>query len=406
MPLTAISKGYRAIKNTASWLRINFQHLGLRKGMLAERDQRPTVLIALAEPGHPYYESWRAGIEANGWRVMWLQRTWTLLFSHQLFLYLALCRHVQVVHLIDVDLRNLFGYSNAVRRWMSFATLRLIVGWPKLLGKRVVYSFGNFVPHEDSSPVEYKRHHLICSLVHDVISLSPSQTRELTQSGISERHIWPAEHADIKDYFLVPEDWQPVREKMGIPPDALVLLCIGSIRPYKGIEVAIEGVKRSKNPQIRLLIAGRPSAGYEAEDIVRLTADDERIIPGPLRHLSNAEMGWMFQGSDYCLLPYMDIGHSGLVCQSLGLGVPVIASRVGCLPDYLDGGAGLLFTPGDPDDLAHLLDNALGQFDYERARAASLRIMGLRPPERIGSRLVSIYAYSNGSPSPETEWLF
>jgi glycosyltransferase involved in cell wall biosynthesis len=47
----------------------------------------------------------------------------------------------------------------------------------------------------------------------------------------------------------------------------------------------------------------------------------------------------------------------GLVAvESLASGVPVVASRTGALPEIvIDGVAGALFRPGDPDDLAKVL---------------------------------------------------
>jgi glycosyltransferase involved in cell wall biosynthesis len=362
--------------------------------------------MALVEPGHPYYETWIEGVEKNGWKVVGLPRSWELHLSHQLMLYLTLCPFVRVVHLIDIELWTLFGGLTPIRRILSFATVRLIILWPRMLRKHVVYSFGNVVPHEFDTPYEHKRHELICSLVNDVISLSPALTESLIKAGIDPAHIWPCEHADISDYFTVPADWPDFRHSYGISDCSTFLLHIGSIRPYKGVETVIEAVKRAQNPNLRLVIAGRPSSGYTVEMIQQMVTGEDRIILGPLRLLTNEEMGWMFKEADFCLLPYRNIGHSGLVCQSLGLGVPIIASSVGCLPDYVNSGTGLLFHPGDADQLAYLFDNCLHSFNRDQASAAGTRLMKQRTPERIGKRLVSIYNYHSSGQKPESNWLF
>jgi glycosyltransferase involved in cell wall biosynthesis len=357
-------------------------------------------------PFQPYYLSWQQGIELAGWKVISLYRIFSEIdIVDQLFLYFFLCTKVKVVHLNDLDLQTLFATWNSIRSRLSLLTVRLMIWWPRILRKRIIYSFGNVTPHEYDNPAERLRHQIICSSVQDVTSLSPSMANGLVQIGIPEQRIWPLEHADIADYFHFPKDWLPLREKYHIPADAVVLLVIGTIRPYKGIENAIEAFKKTVDPQLRLFITGMPSAGYTEQHIQELVAGEGRIILGPLRLLSNEEMGWMFQDSDYCLLTYRGIDHSGLICQSLGLGVPVIAARVGTLPDYLKNGAGILFAPGDTDELAHILDN-LRSFDRSRAQAAGLAIMRARSPERIGRRLVKLYEYRRGGPQPEKEWLF
>jgi len=393
------------IYNILNWFRINFTYLGRWQEFRPPKNGQPTVLMVSAEPGHPFYETWRQGVEANGWNVRWLEGGWKLPVSHKLFLYFLICPEMKAIHLIDLDLQGLFGEHNALRRIMSFTTLRLIALWPRLLGKRVVYSFGNFVPHEHNTSAERRRHQLICSLVEDVISVAPFMTDTLIQSGIAPSRIWPVEHADIKEFFPVPADWPGFRSQYNIPENATVLLHIGSIRPYKGIEIVITAFKNSRDPNLRLVIAGKPSVHYTTEGISELVQGDKRIILGPLRGLSNEEMGWMFQASDWCLLAYRNIGHSGLICQSLGLGVPVISSRVGSLSDYLNNGAGILFAPGGTDELASIIDN-LQAFDFNKARTAGLRIMQQRTPERVGQRLVKVYEYRRGGPMPETNWLF
>lgn len=387
-------------------LAANIKHLRRLRSLLPKAGSSRAVLIVPAENDHPYYESIRDGLTANGWTVRWLLRyTGGAEVSHQLLLYALAVPAFQAIHLIDIDLNTLFGQHNRIRKAASFAAIRFLVAWPHLLRRRVVYSFGDPVPHETRTTAEERRHRLICSLADDVLSVAPTLTASLLRAGIPEDRIWPFEHPDIARYFGFPREWRSARDAYDLPDDAIVLLLIGNIRPYKGLETAVRGLKLASEPRLRLVIAGKPCVNYTVESVSSMAADDSRIVVGPLRKLSNEEMGWLFAAADYCILPYVNIGHSGIICQSLGLGVPVIASDTGSMRDYVAAGTGLLFSPSDSVDLARKLDN-LVLFDHDTAKANGLAIMRRRCPTVMGERLGRIYRYRRGGPQPDREYLF
>jgi glycosyltransferase involved in cell wall biosynthesis/ubiquinone/menaquinone biosynthesis C-methylase UbiE/Flp pilus assembly protein TadD len=97
------------------------------------------------------------------------------------------------------------------------------------------------------------------------------------------------------------------------------------------------------------------------------------------------------------------------VMETLGAGVPVIGSAIGGIPDFVaDGRNGLLFRPGDTDDLARVMERVLD----DRSLLATLR-QGIQPPLTIPEHeqeLRELYERlieeqekrkSNGVPSPD-----
>jgi glycosyltransferase involved in cell wall biosynthesis len=136
------------------------------------------------------------------------------------------------------------------------------------------------------------------------------------------------------------------RARQGNP--GLSLLAFGAIRPYKGIDVALEALARVP-PEIdaRLTVAGVFWDG--GADLRR------RIIELGLRHRvrlldgfqSNEQAALLFSAADASLLPYRSATQSGVVQLSFAYGVPVIATAVGGLTEAVTDGVDGLLCPSE-----------------------------------------------------------
>ena len=151
--------------------------------------------------------------------------------------------------------------------------------------------------------------------------------------------------------------------------DGRTLLCLGTIRPYKGLGDAIAATKQI--PAARLLVAGDPLMplnGY------RESAGD--VAEWRLGYLPQREVERALGESTLALFPYRpELDQSGALLQALGAGVPAVAYDVGGIADPIrQFGAGRVVTPGDIDALAaaaqELLDDAAA---LEAARAGARR---------------------------------
>jgi D-inositol-3-phosphate glycosyltransferase len=137
-----------------------------------------------------------------------------------------------------------------------------------------------------------------------------------------------------------------------------VALFFGHIRPFKGLDIALEAWKKLKSDVV-LLIAGEP--WWKTTDNRQPTTDN---IKYDLRFIPDSEIATYFSAADVVLAPYRIEAQSGVALTAFHFARPVIASRVGGLPEIVrDGINGYLIPTEDPDALAHAIDRFFSEAD-------------------------------------------
>jgi glycosyltransferase involved in cell wall biosynthesis len=168
-----------------------------------------------------------------------------------------------------------------------------------------------------------------------------------------------------------PTPGRDVRAELGLDTGPLVG-AVGALRPQKGYDVLIEAalLLRRTHPRLRLLIAGEGPDRPRLEELIARLAASETVtllgrrmdVPDVLAALDVAVSASNYEGSPLAVMEYMEAG------------LPIVATRVGGVPDLIDDGVhGLLVEPGDPAALARaveelLADPARGAALGERAR--------------------------------------
>ena len=149
--------------------------------------------------------------------------------------------------------------------------------------------------------------------------------------------------------------------------DGATVLCLGLIRPYKGLADAIEAVKLVDGS--RLLVAGEP---VEPMDGYRKAAGAR--AEWRLGYLPDDELDRALGDATVAVFPYRaELDQSGALLRALGAGVPAVVYDVGGLPDPVRRfGAGTVVPAGDVDALADAVRSLLDDRDaLERARTGA-----------------------------------
>jgi glycosyltransferase involved in cell wall biosynthesis len=147
------------------------------------------------------------------------------------------------------------------------------------------------------------------------------------------------------------------------------LLCLGTIRPYKGLGDAIEAAKKIEG--VRLLVAGdplEPMNGYRAQA--------GELAEWRLGYLPRQELERALGEATVALFPYRpELDQSGALLQALGAGVPAVAYDVGGIAEPVKRfGAGRVVAAGDVDALAAAARELLEDTNaFEAAREGTRR---------------------------------
>src|SRR5204863_5510450 len=133
------------------------------------------------------------------------------------------------------------------------------------------------------------------------------------------------------------------------------------------------------------------AARHPTHQVPRSARDDTRIR-FEFRYIPDAEIATYFAAADVVLAPYRIEAQSGVALTAFHFARPVIATRVGGLPEIVDGQNGILIPPEDPAALPKAVDEVFTVRDraaMERAAEATARRSSWPEYAKVFKTLVS-----------------
>jgi glycosyltransferase involved in cell wall biosynthesis len=191
------------------------------------------------------------------------------------------------------------------------------------------------------------------------------RTRLLTEFAVEPSRLAVIPHGEYGFFERAaePADRQQARRSLGLPQDAEVALFFGYIREYKGLDVLLDAWPSvaSRRPLARLVIAGDPVRLPAARRAALASAASRVGADARFEYVPFAEVTRYFAAADVLVLPYRHISQSGVLFLALALGLPIVATTVGALPEVVrDGDSALLVPPESPVPLADAVTTLLG----------------------------------------------
>jgi glycosyltransferase involved in cell wall biosynthesis len=170
--------------------------------------------------------------------------------------------------------------------------------------------------------------------------------------------------------------------------DGRTILCFGVIRPYKGLDDAIEVTRAI--PGARLVVAGDPLEPVEPYRESARGID----VEWRLGYLPQAEVDRAFGAATVALFPYRpELDQSGALLRALGAGVPAIAYDVGGIAEPVRRyGAGRVVPAGDREGLVAATRELLSDRDaLQEAREGTWRASDELTWERSAAAHLELY---------------
>jgi len=237
----------------------------------------------------------------------------------------------------------------------------------KCLGKKktkVLFLCHNVLPHEKFPFQKQITKAVLKRGGHIVHSQSDAKDLEsILKAPVYEKAVHPT-----YDLFSTIGNYgrEEARERLSLFESDKVLLFFGFIREYKGLKhliKAMPGIVES-SPDYKLLIVGDYFEGNKDEYLSLIeNSGVQEYIKNYDGYIPDNEVGLYFSACDVVVLPYESATQSGIVQIAYGFNKPVIATRVGGLPDVVvDDETGYLIPPFDSKAIA----DAVNRFFEEK----------------------------------------
>jgi len=230
--------------------------------------------------------------------------------------------------------------------------------------------------HARDFPDRLKYHvyeRVLSTIAYRVVGVSAHTTENLHRyEWIPRRKLLTIPNGIEGRLFDGAVDRAALRDSMGVPRDAELLLLGARLEPQKGITYLIQAMARlaASRPRLHLALGGIGSLRESLEAEARELGVADRVHFLGVR----LDMPSLLRAADIFVLPSNWEGLPMIVLEALGARCPIVATSVGGVPSAVrDGETGTLVPPQNPDALAAALATMLDYPDEAARRAGNGR---------------------------------
>ena len=264
-------------------------------------------------------------------------------------------------------------------------------------GIKVLFTCHNVFPHE-RFPLDRRLTRVVLSLGDGFILHSKKEAEELLTIRKDAKYLVQV-HPTYEAFAFEKMGKEEARELLGISESRKIVLFFGFVREYKGLKHLLRamGCLKESGELSGLMLYVVGDFGSEEKRLEYETLAGDLGVSSYISIVSgyvpDREVEKYFAACDLVALPYESATQSGIVQIAYGFEKPVVATRVGGLPDVVaDGETGFLTEPCDAKSLAEAIrrfftDPGLAERFQENIRRNNQRFSWERMAEAIGRLL-------------------
>ncbi|HUU46839.1 MAG TPA: glycosyltransferase family 4 protein [Acidobacteriota bacterium] len=187
------------------------------------------------------------------------------------------------------------------------------------------------------------------------------------------------------------EDVQAARTRLGVAADERIILYVGRLLPAKGVDVLVRafGPPAAASPDVRLIMVG---TGPEEETLHGLASEsgiaDRITFAGFTDDPSD-----YFTACDLLVLPSRFETFGFVLLEAMARAKPIVATRVGGVPEVTGDDSALLVGADDPNALSEAMSTLLRDHEMCRTlgRSGQQRMRALFSESRMVDRVEELF---------------
>ncbi|MBI5739844.1 MAG: glycosyltransferase family 4 protein [Nitrospirae bacterium] len=262
----------------------------------------------------------------------------------------------------------------------------------------------NVYPHYDRITMMCSRK--VISSADQLVSVSNALKEAAEKIGSPKKAIRTIHNGCDPELFFRDADARTrYREKLGISGNDVVIIFVGELKKNKGVFELTAALKRlvPRRPSLHAIILGSGPGQSVIQKEIYAGGMEKRVhLPGNQPH---SDISKWLSASDIFVLPSHYEGLPNAVLEAMACGLPVIAARVGGIPEAVaDGETGLLIDSKDISSLSGAIACLAANSDLARTMGERGRkvVMTGFSWQYNAAEMIGIYNSLRhaGSPSP------
>ncbi|MBN1559492.1 glycosyltransferase family 4 protein [candidate division KSB1 bacterium] len=221
-----------------------------------------------------------------------------------------------------------------------------------------------------------------------IIAVSGALRQAMIDMGVDDDEIAVIPNGVDASTFH-PLDRSAARAQLQLPSGKIVL-SVGALRPLKGFDIIIKAwrqlMDRWNGDALHLLIAGEGESRQELLALIRELSLEEHVrLIGAMPH---NELNLYYNAADLFCLASSREGWPNVLMEALACGTPVVATKVGGIPEIITSPELGLFAARTPRDFSDVLEKALHK---EWHREVLVEYAQTMTWERTAAQVVSLF---------------